>query len=41
MKSPTETSSGERMTSYPEGFEDSLELFLTGVKNSKSKKDAM
>jgi len=29
------------MTSYPEGFGDSLELFLTEVKNSKSKKDAM
>ncbi len=41
LKSPTETSSGERMTSYQEGFEDSLELFLTGVRNSKSKKDAM
>jgi len=41
LKSPTETSSGERMISYQEGFEDSLELFLTGVKTSKSKKDAL
>ncbi len=41
MKSPTETSSGERMIGYQEGFEDSLELFLTGVKNSKNKKDAI
>jgi hypothetical protein len=29
------------MIGYQEGFEDSLELFLTGVKNSRSKKDAI
>ncbi|MFQ5758371.1 MAG: hypothetical protein ACE5IF_01690 [Candidatus Bathyarchaeia archaeon] len=29
------------MTTYQEGFEDSLELCLTEVKNSNSKKDAI
>ena len=41
VTSPTETSSGERMATYQEGFEDSLELCLTEVKNSNSKKDAI
>jgi hypothetical protein len=29
------------VTTYQEGFEDSLELCLTEVKNSNSKKDAI
>jgi len=31
----------KNMTSYQEGFEDSLELCLTEVKRSNSKKDAV